>query len=408
MAAAQFDPLNPTHRPDPHTLYRRMRAEAPVYRGSDPRTGQPLWFLTSYAAVRQALRHPDLRRDLDRLPADLAAPHRAARNDTLAGQGLDRHLLNQDPPDHTRLRQLVTPAFAARATAAMAPRVRAITDRLLDGLAHATGPVDLIEALAAPLPVTVIAELLGVPVADQHQFRGWVDDLLRGGDRRRRQRSGADLTGYLNQQIADRRRLPGTDLLSQLVSAQQGADRLSHTELLSTAFLLLVAGHETTVNLIGNGVVDLLRHPGELARLRQRPELLGSAVEEMIRFNGPVEASTLRYAAAEVEICGTVIPRGEAVLPVLLAANRDPAAFAEPDRFDLARVPNRHLGFGHGVHFCLGATLARLEGRVAIEALIRRFPSLSLATAEARLEWVDAFPLRGLRRLPVRLRPAQT
>ena len=250
----------------------------------------------------------------------------------------------------------------------------------------------------------MIAELLGVPVADRGRFRGWVDDLLRG-DRRRRQRAGAEFTGFLLRQIRLRRRAPGDDLLSQLVTAHHEGERLDHTELLSTAFLLLVAGHETTVNLIGNGVLERLRHPDQVARLRAQPALIDPGVEEMLRYASPVEATTLRYAAAEVEICGTVIPPGEAVVPVLAAANRDPAVFPDPDRFDLARTPNRHLGFGHGSHFCLGAALARLEAKIAIDALLTRFPRLALATTS--LEWAGGFPLRGLRRLPVRLGPGR-
>jgi cytochrome P450 len=393
-----FDPLDPEHRPDPHPLYHRMRSEAPVHRGTEPSTGRGIWFLTRYAHVQRALHHPALRREFDRLPAALAAPHRAARDRTREGMGLGRHVLNLDPPDHTRLRRLITPAFGARTSAALAPRIRRVTADLLDPV---DGEVDLVEALAMPLPVIVIAELLGIPGDDRTRFRRWVDGIFRSADEPTRHRSATELVSYLEGWIARRRHRPADDLLSRLASAEQQGDRLSHTELLSTVFLLLVAGHETTVNLIGNGVLELLRHPGELARLRRRPGLVASAVEEILRFNGPVKASTLRFAFDDVDFDGVMVPRGEAVMPLLLAANRDPAVFPEPDRFDITRDPNRHLGFGHGIHFCLGAQLARLEGRIAIDALVRRFPTLALATDPGQLDWLPGHPLHGVRRLPV-------
>jgi cytochrome P450 len=376
-----------------------MRAQAPVYPGVEPGTDRRLWFLTRYRDVQRALRRPELSRQYDRLPAELAAPHRRARNDVLAGLGLSRHLLNLDPPDHTRLRQLMSTAFSPRTVAALAPRIRRVAGELV-GAIPVTGEVDLIETLALPLPVIVIAELLGVPIHDRTQFREWVEQMLRGSSVSSHD-SGTKFVAYLTEQIERRRARPGDDLLSRLVQVELAGDRLSRTELLSCAFLLLVAGHETTVNLVGNGVLELLRRPWLLATLQQRPAGLGRAIEELLRINGPVEASTVRFTLAEVDFDGVVVPRGEAVVPVLLAANRDPTVFPSPDRLDLDRHPNRHLAFGHGSHFCLGAPLARLEGSLAIGALLQRFPDLSLATGPDRLEWSNRFPLRGLRRLPV-------
>jgi cytochrome P450 len=399
MTEAWCDPWDPAHRPDPHPLYRRMREQAPVFRTTGPQTGRGFWFLTRYADVQRALRDPDLGRDFERLPEELAAPHRLADENPLTM--MNRHVLNLDPPDHTRLRRLMTPAFGARTVAALEPRVKEVTAELLDAMAATGGEADLIDALALPLPITVIAELLGIPIDDRSQFRQWVDDILRATDPDQFRRSGEEFVAYLVERIERRRRDPGGDLLSQLIEAEERGDRLSPVELLSCAVLLLIAGHETTVNLIGNGTLELLRHPDQLARLRARPDLIGAAVEEILRYNGPVEHSRHLFAMADVDFGGTVVPRGEIVMPVLLAANRDPAVFSEPDVFDIGRDPNRHLGFGNGIHFCLGAPLARLEGRIAIEAMLRRFPGLALAADPDRLEWAPGLMLRGVRRLPV-------
>ena len=396
MTAPTLEPgLNPTdstHRPDPHPLYHRLREHAPVYRFIGPATGRTFWFLTRYADVQQALTHRDLSREADRLRSELAGS---------AMEMINRHLLNLDPPDHTRLRRLMTPAFGARTIAGLRPRVQQITAGLLDAMAAAGGEVDLIDTVALPLPVTVIAELIGVPIDDRAQFRTWVDELLRGEPEVVRRAAG-QFVPYLTGQIEHRRASPGEDLLSQLIQVEEAGDRMSHVELLSSVFLLLIAGHETTVNLIGNGVLELLRHPDQLALLRARPELVDSAVEEILRYNGPVEWAFPRYALAEVAFGDTVVARDDILLPVLHAANRDPAAFPEPDTFDITRDPNRHLAFGHGIHFCLGAPLARLEGRIAVGALVRRFPDLSLAVDPAQLEW-NPGSLRGVRRLPVRV-----
>jgi cytochrome P450 len=230
-----------------------------------------------------------------------------------------------------------------------------------------------------------------------------VEVILRSGDQDALRRAGTEFVAYVNERISQRRASPGEDLLSHLIAAQEQGDRLSPAELLAAVFLLLIAGHETTVNLIGNGVLELLRHPDQLARLRAAPELIGSTVEEILRFNGPVEHSRGLFAAADVAFDGGMVPAGSLVLPVLLAANRDPAVFDRPDTFDITREPNRHLGFGHGIHFCLGAPLARLEGRIAIDALVQRFPRLAMAVDPDELEWTPDLFLRGVRRLPVAL-----
>lgn len=398
MDDPEFDPLDPSHRPNPHPLYHRMRATAPVYPGREPGTGRRIWFLTRYADIQRALRHPQLARDFNRLPAELAAVHAPTDEDALAALGLDRHVLNLDPPDHTRLRRLIAPAFGPRTVAALEVRVRQITTQLLDAVADGQ-EIDLIEALALPLPLLVIAELLGFPTEDLALFSGLVEGIDETG--RPTRQAVTEFLRYVDERIAFRRANPGDDLISQLIQATEQGDRLSHTELLSAAFLLLAAGHETSVKLIGNGVLALLSHPDELARLRDQPELIEPAVEEMLRFDGAVESPLLRYTLTDVDVDGTVIPRGEAVAPVVMAANRDPAVFPEPDRFTIVRAPNRHLAFGHGAHFCLGAQLARLEGRIALGVLVRRFPKLALAAAPAELEWSRGFPVHGVLRLPV-------
>jgi cytochrome P450 len=397
-----FDPNDPAHLPYPHPLFHQMRQQAPVYRYIGPRTGRTFWYLTRYADVQRALRDPDVGRELDRLPDELASVHRQWRDDALAV--VSRHVLNLDPPDHTRLRRLMTPAFGARTVTAMRSRIEEIAAGLVDAAASAAddgdGGFDLIESVAMPLPIMVIAELLGIPIDDRIQFRTWVDDVMRG-DADRARSSGMEFIAYVNERIEERRAQPGEDLLSQLIQAEQDGDRLDHTELLSSVFLLLIAGHETTVNLIGNGMLELLRHPEQLVRLRTYPDLMEPAIEEIVRYNGPVGHSAVQFAMADVDFDGVVVPHGDIVVPVLLAANRDPAVFPDPDVFDIGRSPNRHLGFGHGIHFCLGAPLARLEGRIAIDALLRTFPLLTLAVDPSELEWNPGLFLRGVRRLPL-------
>ncbi|GAA2479699.1 cytochrome P450 family protein [Winogradskya humida] len=394
MTATLFDP---GLRADPHPMLRRMREEAPVHRHVTPVSGRTFWYLTRYADVQAALHHPDLGRQLDRLPAGLAATHRRATADPLAM--LRRNVFHLDPPDHTRLRRLITPAFGARTVAAIDDHITRIVGELIDDPSWGEGGVvDVIEGLALPLPVLVVAELLGFPVEDRASLRRWSDEMSRSEDPARIQRAGLEFASHLAKVIAQRRKTPGDDLLSQLALAP-----ISRPEQIAAVFQLLLAGDETTVNLIGNAVLELLRHPDQLARLRADPGLLESCVEEVIRFNGPVGHTGLLYALADVEIGGTIVPRGDAVVPVLLAANRDPAVFADPDVFDIGRTPNRHLGFGHGIHFCLGAALARMQARTAVGTLVRRFPALRPAGDLSALRWTPDLFLHGVRHLPVHL-----
>jgi cytochrome P450 len=394
--ATVFRPSAPEHRADPHPQLHRMRAEAPVYRHVNG--AGTFWYLTRYADVQRALREPELARQLDRLPPEMAARHRRGDFDPL--KMVRRNVFHLDPPDHTRLRRLMAPAFSPRRVAAIDRHLTRVVDELIDAMVAGGGPADVIASLALPLPALVVAELVGFPADDLGRLRWWSDEMSRSGHPGRVRRAGLEFIAYLTAAIDRRRADPGDDLLSELI--QVDGDRLSPEELVAAVFQLLLAGDETTVNLIGNGVLELLRHPDQLARLRADPDLIDSAVEEMTRFNGPVGHSKPVYALSPLDFDGVVIPTGDTVVAVLLAANRDPAVFPSPDDFDLGRTPNRHLGFGHGIHFCLGAALARMQARVAIGTLVRRFPGLALAVDPAELQWSPDLFLHGVRRLPVR------
>lgn len=402
-AHPDFDPDAPEHRADPHPLLRRMRETAPVYQRPHAPGTPGTWYLTRYADVQRALSDPRLVRQAERLPKELAAPYRL-RLDPLSA--LRHNVFNLDPPDHTRLRRLLTPAFGARNIAPLRRRVADVVAGLVDA-ADGAGQVDVIEHLALPLPVVVVAELIGFPPQDVAPLREWSDAMLRGRNPARAHRAGLAFAAHVERRSAHKREAAargegGEDLFSRLVRAETDGE-ISRPELVSSVFQLLLAGDETTVFLVGNAVLELLRHPDQLARLRARPELIGSAIEEVARFNGSVGHGRGVYALEDVEIGGVRIPRGDTVIPVLLAANRDPQAFPDPDRFDIGRSPNRHLGFGFGPHFCLGAALARLQACTAVEALFRRFPGLSLAVEPEELEWTPELFLHGVRALPVRL-----
>jgi cytochrome P450 len=391
-----FNPMDPEFVADPYPTYHRLRAEEPVHHS-------PLgfWVLTRYEDVVASLRDP-------RLIKEPIASFVAARfGAPVPAVGLS--MLDRDPPDHTRLRGLVSKAFTPRVVEGLRPRIQGIVDGLL-AQAEAKGAIDLIEEFAYPIPVNVICEMLGVPVEDHEQFKGWSLDIARGldlimmgpdselGKRSVAARHG--LAEYFRGLIAQRRAAPRADLLSALIAAEEAGDKLNEQELLATCILLLIAGHETTVNLIGNGTLALLRHPDQLRRLRENPSLIGTAIEELLRFDGPVQR-TARIPSEDLVIAGQKIPAGDMVMPFIGAADRDPAHFAEPDRLDLGRTENRHVAFGLGIHFCLGAPLARVEGQIAINALAQRFPKLALATNTP--EFRQSLTLRGLKSLPVTL-----
>ena len=389
-AEVEFNPFAPELHEDPYPAYRRMRELDPVHQAG----WMGAWVLTAYADCLALLRNPRFSSERTRDPT-LVPP----------GRSVYRSMLFSDPPDHTRLRGLVNKAFSARMIESLRPRVEELASELLDALPEGQA-VDWIQAFAYPLPVMVIAEMLGIPAADRPRFQGWsqtlaksLDPIFEMAEVERTFEARDSLFDYFRPLIAARRRRPQSDLISALAAAEEAGDALSEAELLSMLNLLLIAGHETTVNLLGNGLLALLRHPGEVARLRAEPELVDSGVEEVLRFDPPVQLDG-RVALEGAEVAGLPVPAGTPVIAVVAAANRDPEVFPDPDRFDVGRHPNRHLAFGMGIHFCLGAPLARLEGQVAFRLLLERFRSIELA-GEPELR--PTIVLRGRSRLPIRL-----
>ena len=389
---ALFDPLQAGVPPDPYPLYDRLRQEDPVHRSS---TGR--WLLTRYEDCSSVLRHPAM-----------SMAQRRATGDSDEAQLLAAYLSNlmlfNDPPIHTRLRGLVSKAFTPRVVERLRPRITELVDELLDVAAEA-GRVDVIAELGRPLPVTVIAEMLGVPAEDQGTFRGWSEALAHTVDpdmdaetAGRAAAAGLEFMAYFTAMAEERRQDPQDDLLSGLAAAEDEGDRLTADELVTNCILLLIAGHETTTNLIGNGTLALLRNPAELSRWRADPSLAKTAVEELLRYDSPVHL-TARTAMQDVTVGDTEVKAGEPLTLLLAAANRDPDEFADPAVLDIGRVENRHLAFGGGPHFCLGAALARLEGQIALSALVTRFPRLQLTADE--FEWNPTTTLRGLRALPL-------
>jgi cytochrome P450 len=356
--------------------------------------GAPVWLVTRYAEVRAALADPRL---------SLDKRHATGWAGFTLPPALDANLLNMDPPQHTRIRALVSQAFTPRRVAQLRPGVQRLADRLLDALPSGR-PFDLIAMYAEPLPIGVVGEMFAVPLEDLARLRGWTDDMVTGS----REAAGAAVVSihhFLSGLVAHRRAAPGTDLLSAMVAARDEGDRLSEDELTSLAFLVLFAGYENTVHLIGNAVLALLRDPALAAALRADPELLPSGVDELMRHEPPAPVSIRRFPTEDLTVGEVTIPKGETVLLGLAAANRDPSRWPEPDVVDLRRAENPHLSLGHGIHYCLGAPLARLEGQIAIGTLLRRLPDLALAVPVEELRWRPTFRSRGLVELPVRTTP---
>lgn len=384
----QFNPFDPHVKQNPFPSYAELRREAPVYK-LEP---MGFWLVTRYDDVQFVLKSPHL-----------------FSSEGMAGpQGLQdqiRSIITMDPPDHQKLRSLVGRAFTPKRIAEMEPRVREITRSLVGKVAHSS-EFDVIGGLALPLPVRVIAEMLGVEPRRLHDFKRWSDimvgQLLRPGaspeEVAYEQAERSAFEQYFRWSIEERRRKPGDDLISALISAEEEHEHLSADDVFGFALLLLVAGNETTTNLIGNMMLTLLRHPAVLAELRAHPELIPAAIEETLRYESPVQM-LFRIAREDVEMHGQRIPKGAMVWPVLGSANRDEAKYPDPDRFDITRDTSGHLAFGHGIHFCIGAPLARLETRVAMEELLPHLANVHLP--EATPEYIDAFFLRGLKTLPL-------
>ncbi len=421
MSTAQQVPdiLSPEFAADPYPAYAWLREHAPVHRTKLP-SGVEAWLVTRYADARQTLADNRLSKN----PAHHDEPAHAKGKTGIPGErqaDLMTHLLNIDPPDHTRLRRLVSKAFTPRRVAEFAPRVQELTDDLIDRFTSGGDTADLIHDFAFPLPIYAICDLLGVPREDQDDFRDWAGMMIRhgGGPRGGVARSVKKMRGYLAELIHRKRQalpaepVPGEDLISGLIRASDHGEHLTENEAAAMAFILLFAGFETTVNLIGNGTYALLTHPEQRERLQRALAegdrgLLETGVEELLRFDGPVELATWRFATEPVVIGGQRIETGDPVLVVLAAADRDPERFADPDTLDLGRRDNQHLGYGHGIHYCLGAPLARLEGQTALATLLTRLPDLRLAADPAELRWRGGLIMRGLRTLPVEFSPPRS
>ncbi|MFE9680790.1 cytochrome P450 [Streptomyces sp. NPDC006285] len=380
---------------DPYTVYGRLREAGPVHRitGTD---GLPAWLVTRYDDVRQAIADPRL--SLDK------------RNGTPGGYhgfslppALDANLLNMDPPDHTRIRRLVSQAFTPRRIALLREPIRSTADALLDAIAP-HGHADLIASYAAPLPITVICDLLGVLPHDRQDFRSWTDTLVAPDPTRPERAKGAvrSILAFFTQLVADKRAAPADDLLSAMIAVRDDDDRLSEDELMSLAFLILFAGYENTVHLIGNATLALLSHPDQLGALRADPGLLSGAVEEVARHDGPMPLAVRRFPVEDITIGGVRIPAGATVLLSLAAAHRDPHRFTDPERLDIGRDATGHLALGHGIHYCLGAPLARMETEIALAALLERFPDLALDLPPDGPRRRPSMRSRGLLELPVR------
>ena len=396
----------PAIRDDPFGHFADARTRCPVQKARLA-DGHSAWIVLGYDAARQALNDPRISKDM------LAA---LQDNGDVVAEGLpgpefSRHMLNVDPPDHSRLRRLVSRAFAPPRIAALEPAIRAIASCLLDEL-DAAGPgatVDLVQGYAQPLPFRVICELLGIPAADRPRLHAWFQVLLTGsaGDPPPEAVEASDgIVGYLRDLISTKRHSPADDLVSVLVGVEE--DGLTTQELLSSLFQLVVAGHDTTASLIGNGVVALFDHPGQLQALLADFGQLPAAMDELIRFTAPVPHATFRVTTEPVTVDGVEIPSREQVLVCLGSANRDPVRFPAPDVLDLAHRNGSNIGFGHGIHYCLGAPLARLEARVAFEELLSRHPCMRLSVDRGALAWThgDGLVLRGLASLPVVLAPS--
>jgi cytochrome P450 len=404
MTAPQFNPADPAINADPFPIFRRLQDEDPVH-WSDAVRG---WNITRYDDVRAIALDRAMSADRVR-PFFAVLPSEEQRKLADLGHYLTLWAVFNDPPDHTRLRALMNRAFTPRGIEALRPNIERIVDDLLDAIVE-RGEADLIGDFAYPLPASVIMDMLGVPRSDLAIMKVWSDDIAlfvgiartTPGKHARAQAGTREMAAYFRRLVAERRKAPRDDMISALIAAEEQDQHLTEDEIVATCILLLFAGHETTANLIGNGVLAMLRHPGQLAKLRTKPQLAASAVEECLRYDGP-SGALARVVAVEQEMHGRRLKPGERVYAWMNAANRDPRRFSDPDRFEIERPDNRHLTFGHGAHFCLGAPLARLEAQIAFPRLLARLEGLALAAE--RFEWIDSLILRGVKRLPVRFAP---
>src|SRR5437588_4945759 len=402
MTVTQVDVTNATFKANPFPFYAQLRAEAPVFRVTVHRlTSQRAWLITRYSDVQDVLKDARFAKN----PRNAMSPEQLKKRPWIPSmfKPLEQNMLDLDSPDHTRLRALVHKAFTPRLIEQMRDQIQALTNELLER-AEPNGGMDLIADFALPLPLTMIGRILGVPAQDNQKFHRWSKTVVSAGTNMNYFvliPTIMRFMGYLKKLVKERRAHPKDDLVTALVQAKEGSDQLSDDEILAMIFLLLIAGHETTVNLIGSGTFALLEHPDQLAKLRSEPALIKTAIEELVRFVCPLEMATERYAREDITIAETTIPRGELVMAVIGSANRDANYFDNPDSLEITRKNNKHLSFGHGAHYCLGASLARLEGQIAISTLVQRMPNLRLSIAPEQLRWRGTFVLRGLEALPV-------
>ncbi len=385
------DLARPRFKANPYAFYARLRAEAPICRTRF--LGEPAWLVTRYDDVLMLLKDERVLKDwlpVTRWIHFVAGP-------------ITRHMLNKDAPEHTRLRRLVHKAFAPGLVARLRERIQSICNELLDAL-ESNGSIDLMSGYALPLPLMIIADLLGVPPEDRRRFHARSRSSLTPSTVLGVLRAAPDqrlLAHYIRKLVERRRREPREDLVTALIQAEEAGDKLSEKELVATIFFLLIAGYETTVNLIGVGALALMQNPREREWLTQNPTLAESAIEELLRYTSPLDVATQRFAGEDLTINSVRISRGDVLFAVLGSANRDESQFPDPNTLNLARAPNRHVAFGQGVHFCLGASLARLDAHLALTTLFRRFPNLRLTRAPESLHWRKSLIIRGLEELPV-------
>lgn len=379
---------------DPYPAYTKMRNEAPVSNVLLP-DGQYAWMITKYEDAVAALKDKRFIKDFTKL-TDTDSQH---------GSVFSQNMLFADMPDHKRLRGLVSKAFTPQMIVGMRDRIQEITDELLDEISG-KDHVNIIDSFAFPLPIIVICEMLGIPTEDRDKFRIWSNSMIEGSDGEFAQdmeKNMNEFIAYLGKRFAIMRKNPGEDLISKLIVSEEQGDQLTEQELYGVVSLLIIAGHETTVNFIGNGVMALLEYPEQLAMLKEQPELIHTAIEEVLRYNDPVEFSTSRWAGEDLDFKGQSIRKGDLVIVVLNSANHDPDQFKDPEIFDITRQKSKHLAFGKGIHACLGAPLARLEGEIAINSLLKRFPNMKLNIDRNDLQWRAGMIVRGVKELPLSL-----
>jgi cytochrome P450 len=397
---------------NPHPIYARLRELAPVVRVEMPPSGLQVWVLTRYEDVRAALADRRLSKDVEKAGELLHKHAPIGPTSDLTSRMLSRHMLNADPPEHTRLRRTMSKAFTPDRVDALRPRVEALTTELIDGFAGEE-EIDLISRFAFPLPLTVICELFGVPEEDRVELHRWslaltvdsatvalTDDARSSAS----QQAARSMGAYLADLVERKRQHPTDDMLSALAETQRADGNLTDAEVVGIAFLTLIAGHETVVSLIGNAMLALFNNPAEFATLRAEPALLPNAIEEFLRYDGPAHSAMLRHTLEPVEYGGVQIPEGEFVLPLITSANRDALRFPAADRLDLHRsTAGHHLTFGHGVHYCIGAPLSRMQGVIALRQLFERFPAIRLGVDPDDVRWQFSTLIRGIESLPVRL-----